>query len=423
MMNKTKLILVFLSLISIFFLTGCDMYEDLYDKETEFLPLEDISSEVDKTLEEVLPAETGEEYCIKESSGKKLSLTEAKQIALDSDCVGEGSLEETYFCNEITGTWWIDLDIEKEGCSPACVVNVETKEAEINWRCTGLLIPEEGIGFEEEEEPTEVEESGEESVVIIVQEKDLISLVPEAEDPDKEDKLAFTFSSPLSAEGEWQTNYGDAGEYTVTVTASDGQLTTSQDILIIINKKEESPTIDSFNPREAAVLMKETESIEFNVEASDLNKDKLSYSWKLDGAEVGADKYHTFKTTYDDSGSHTMKADISDGVSTSTQLWSVTVENINRKPILEEISNIKIKDTETAIIKPEASDPDKDEISFTISDPVGDDGVWETTYDDSGEYTVTVTASDGTDSVSQDVMITVENVNRPPVITGIVQRS
>lgn len=43
-------------------------------------------------------------------------------------------------CNEITGTWWIDLDVEDaEGCNPACVINVVTNQAEINWRCTGLL--------------------------------------------------------------------------------------------------------------------------------------------------------------------------------------------------------------------------------------------------------------------------------------------
>jgi hypothetical protein len=47
--------------------------------------------------------------------------------------------EKTYFCNEGTGTMWINLDMEKAGCNPACVIHVETGEAEINWRCTGLL--------------------------------------------------------------------------------------------------------------------------------------------------------------------------------------------------------------------------------------------------------------------------------------------
>lgn len=77
--------------------------------------------------------------CTKEGTDHSLSLSDAKVIAEDSTCVHEGDLDEKAICNEVTGTWWIDLDIEKEGCSPACVIDVETMQADINWRCTGLL--------------------------------------------------------------------------------------------------------------------------------------------------------------------------------------------------------------------------------------------------------------------------------------------
>ncbi len=77
--------------------------------------------------------------CIKKENNKKLSLSEAREIAINSKCVEDGSLTDKSFCNEDTGTWWIDLDLKKEGCAPACVINIETKTAEINWRCTGLL--------------------------------------------------------------------------------------------------------------------------------------------------------------------------------------------------------------------------------------------------------------------------------------------
>ncbi len=73
-------------------------------------------------------------------TGESMSLEEATEIALASECVENGTLKETSQCNENTGTWWIDLDIEKEGCSPACVVDIVTGEAEINWRCTGLIV-------------------------------------------------------------------------------------------------------------------------------------------------------------------------------------------------------------------------------------------------------------------------------------------
>jgi len=82
--------------------------------------------------------EVEEEICIDGETGEFLSLSEAREIALASDCVEQGALKEQHFCNEYTGTWWLDLDIEMEGCSPACVVNIVTKETEINWRCTGL---------------------------------------------------------------------------------------------------------------------------------------------------------------------------------------------------------------------------------------------------------------------------------------------
>ena len=54
-----------------------------------------------------------------------------------SECSKAGNVLESAFYNENTKTWWFGMDIEKEGCSPACVVSEETFTAEINWRCTG----------------------------------------------------------------------------------------------------------------------------------------------------------------------------------------------------------------------------------------------------------------------------------------------
>jgi len=88
---------------------------------------------------------TCQKGCIRTDTGEEMSFSEAQEIALESECVGEGNLTDEYFCNQNTGTWWIDLDIEKEGCAPACVINVSTGEAEINWRCTGVIPIEERI--------------------------------------------------------------------------------------------------------------------------------------------------------------------------------------------------------------------------------------------------------------------------------------
>ncbi|MCL4354533.1 hypothetical protein M1349_03640 [Patescibacteria group bacterium] len=69
-----------------------------------------------------------------------LTLGQAREIAKESNCLKEGTLKDNFSCNNYTKTWWIDLvpNSNKEGCNPACVVNTETKKAEVNWRCTGL---------------------------------------------------------------------------------------------------------------------------------------------------------------------------------------------------------------------------------------------------------------------------------------------
>ncbi len=84
-----------------------------------------------------------EEYCVSNETGATMSFSEASEIAINSECGTQGTLKDTYFCNEYTGTWWIDLKPlnEQPGCNPACVVNVNTKTAEINWRCTGVIQP------------------------------------------------------------------------------------------------------------------------------------------------------------------------------------------------------------------------------------------------------------------------------------------
>lgn len=72
----------------------------------------------------------------------KMLEAEAKNIA-EKTCVkgGESLGAGTY--NENSKTWWFDANLNsvKEGCNPACVVSEETKTAEINWRCTGLIAP------------------------------------------------------------------------------------------------------------------------------------------------------------------------------------------------------------------------------------------------------------------------------------------
>ncbi len=69
-----------------------------------------------------------------------LTLSQAVKIAkTSSECTALGIIANDAIFNENTDTWWIELEQGKEGCNPACVVSTITKDAVVNWRCTGLI--------------------------------------------------------------------------------------------------------------------------------------------------------------------------------------------------------------------------------------------------------------------------------------------
>ncbi|MDD5417323.1 MAG: hypothetical protein PHW96_00355 [Candidatus Nanoarchaeia archaeon] len=102
-------------------------------------------------------------------TGLIMGIEEALEIAGAGDCAISGTLASEGTCNDVTGTWWIDLVLNEpmEGCSPACVVDIETGESEINYRCTGLVIEETS---EETTEEVEIpEETKAEAVIMAYQ--------------------------------------------------------------------------------------------------------------------------------------------------------------------------------------------------------------------------------------------------------------
>ncbi|MBI2107681.1 hypothetical protein HYT54_01010 [Candidatus Woesearchaeota archaeon] len=283
----------------------------------------------------------------------------------------------------------------------------------------------EGIKIVTEEIPIEGSDAAKSA--IIVDETNLVNLEPKAEDPDR-DSLLFTFTSPLDENGQWQTTYGDEGAYTVTITASDGELTASKEVLLIVKKKEEAPSIGSQKPVESTVFVDEGTKTEFSIEAVDLNKDVLSYEWKLDGEAVSEDVLFEYSPDYDDEGSHTLKVDVSDGVSVASSLWSITVNNVNRVPMLNDIPGITAKEDEEITIVLDAYDEDGDELTYSIdSENFIEESkgtfAWKTDFDSAGSFVFKVSASDGEDETIQQVSVEVQNVNRPPVILDVVQKT
>ncbi|HIH23542.1 TPA: hypothetical protein HA251_00755 [Candidatus Woesearchaeota archaeon] len=75
------------------------------------------------------------------------------------------------------------------------------------------------------------------------------------------------------------------------------------------------------------VTVKEGETIKLPISAIDREGDKLITT--ISGWMTG----DTYKTTYDDAGSYTVKVTVTDGVFNTTQVVKVTVIDQNRPPV------------------------------------------------------------------------------------------
>jgi hypothetical protein len=252
----------------------------------------------------------------------------------------------------------------------------------------------------------------EELQVISVNEGELVRLAVQITDPD-EDTITHTFTPPLNKDGEWQTNYGDAGEYVVTITAHDGQLSSTKDLKIAVARVNVPPVIAPLHD----ITVPEGEIVEFTPQVTDPNGDELTVT--VSGPLVSG----TFPTDHTSSGEYNIQVIASDGELESRADFLLTVEDVNKLPVLTNIGDITVLEGELVKITPLVSDLDDDPITVTIGEPVGDDGIWQTTYTDHGEYFIQVTANDGKDTVSQRIKVVVKDVNKAPQIVEVILKT
>jgi large repetitive protein len=109
-----------------------------------------------------------------------------------------------------------------------------------------------------------------------------------------------------------------------------------------------------------------------------------------------------------------------DGKLTTRHTITVVVENTNRAPTLRLDQQLfELTEGETLRVRATVNDPDGDEVTITYGEPLNSDGIWVTSLDDEGEYTVIVSATDGTATVRAEAQVTVLRANRAPVIEVI----
>lgn len=200
---------------------------------------------------------------------------------------------------------------------------------------------------------------------------------------------------------------GWSGTESVVFTASSfGCETKSNEVSLTVEGIDNPPILDNIPD----ITANEGEEVLIIPVAVDLDGDEITYSFEAPFNEEGI-----WQTDYSDSGAYTITVTATDttGLSDSQEV-SVNVLNVNRPPVLEDISAIEENEGSVVVISPVATDADNDTLAYYYSQPFDSEGKWLTNYDDAGMYVVTVIASDGIDTVEKEVNITINNVNRPP---------
>ena len=158
----------------------------------------------------------------------------------------------------------------------------------------------------------------------------------------------------------------------------------------------------------------EGDLIQLKVQATDPDGNPLTYSFSEPLNSSGA-----WQTQDGDAGDYDITVTVTDseGLSASQEL-KITVLPMNHPPVLEKIDPIVVDEGDTITLEPVVSDPDNDTLEISYSGWMNS-STYTTTYDDAGNYTVTIKVTDGIETVSRDVLITVNNKNRAPVISSI----
>ncbi len=261
-----------------------------------------------------------------------------------------------------------------------------------------------------------------------------------ASDPDG-DPLAFSSNATYGTLAminstatywNWTPDYDDAGFYYVDFGVSDGEFNNNETVTIIVEDVNRPPEIEEIGNR----TVNETETLTIYLNATDPDDDTLIYSCNRTDLFIDFDPgtgVGSWTTGYTDANTYYVDFGVSDGNGgIANETVTITVEDVNRQPELEEIGNQTVNESETITIDVNATDPDCDTLIyscnrtdlFTDFNALTGIGSWTPNHDNAGTYYVDFAVSDGKGGIENEIVsITVEYVNRPPELEKIGDRS
>lgn len=242
---------------------------------------------------------------------------------------------------------------------------------------------------------------------INVKEGETVSIEADISDPEDDD-FTVTYSGWMDSDTK-ETGFEDVGSYEVTITAEDSKGAISEkEIKVIVENVNRKPRLTV----KGDLTLKEGIMFELRATVSDEDGDKVEVSFSKPFSDDG-----TWQTKEGDAGDYEVTITASDGTDEVEETLRITVIPLNRAPILTlEYDEIIVDEDSLIIIEASVEDPDGDAVKITYSGWMSSSEKI-TTFDDAGEYVVTVTATDSKGlKTEKQVSIIVKDVNRAPVI-------
>ncbi len=282
-----------------------------------------------------------------------------------------------------------------------------------------------------------------------VNEAETLTLTLSGEEYDREDldKISFSmFNLPTGAafnpelkQFSWTPTYDQSGIYeNIGAVMKAGALSDTTFFTITVQHINRAPVLAAIGNQ----AVDENSLLTFTISGSDPDREdagKLTYSAENlpPGAVFNPDSLiFSWTPSFEQSGSYDgILFTVQDPQGLSDQKTiSIVVNHVNRPPVLAEIPAQTVKENELLSLQFSASDPDREDTGqLTYSgvniptgaqlNPTSGSFTWTPTYDQSGTYEITITVSDGELTDSKLMNITVQHVNRPPVLSDIPDKT
>ncbi len=250
---------------------------------------------------------------------------------------------------------------------------------------------------------------------------------------------AITFKTNPDFETPTDTNSDNT--YEITIEASDGTDTVTDDLVITILdvENEGNPIIEGLSSQS----INENDSIDISFTVTDPQNDTITFSLSgvdkdlftltfdgLNASLTSSSKDYELPEDSDANNIYLVSVNFSDDLNTTSQEVEVSISNINdNDPVITSSGSFTVPENQQAVATLTATDADNDDLTFSISGgdssdlEITDSGVLTLKSDPNFEvknnYSFTTSVTDGLFSASTTITVNISDVNEVPLFGAI----